>query len=304
MQHDQFVPARQEAKLRAKPEHLHMPQKSTANASVWMLGWFASMLLMTVSGREATQDLPVNMLMFFRSAIGLAILLPIVGWFGFSTLKTQQLKGHAIRSTIHFGAQFSWFMALSLIPLAQVISIEFSMPIWAAVIATFYLGEKISQTRLLAIALGFVGILVIVQPGFAAFEAGQGWALASAFGFAGSVVLTKGLLKRDSAFITLFYMIAVQLLLGSLLAVFFWQWPSAHAWPWVIGAAIAGLTSHYSLARALHLADASFVAQLDFARVPLTVLLGYWLYNEGVDAYLIAGAGLIILGNLINLRRA
>ena len=280
-----------------------MTEKSTLNASLWMLGWFASMLLMTVSGREATQDLQVNMLMFFRSAIGLAILLPIAAWVGFSQLKTSQLKGHAIRSSIHFGAQFSWFMALSLIPLAQVISIEFTMPIWAAVIAAFYLGEKITPTRLLAIALGFLGILIIVRPGFSAFDAGQGWALASAFGFAGSVVLTKRLLKKDSAFTTLFYMISIQLVLGSVLAVFFWQWPSSQAWPWVVGAAIAGLTSHYCLARALNVADTSFVAQLDFARVPLTVMLGYWLYSEGVDIYLIAGAGLILLGNMINLRR-
>ena len=206
-----------------------MTEKSTLNASLWMLGWFASMLLMTVSGREATQDLQVNMLMFFRSAIGLAILLPIAAWIGFSHLKTGQLKGHAIRNSIHFGAQFSWFMALSLIPLAQVISIEFTMPIWAAVIAAFYLGEKISKTRLLAIVLGFLGILIIVRPGFAAFDAGQGWALASAFGFAASVVLTKRLLEKDSAFTTLFYMIAIQLVLGSVLAVFFWQWPSAQA---------------------------------------------------------------------------
>ncbi len=281
-----------------------MTEKSPLNASLWMLGWFASMLLMTVAGREVTQDLPVNMLMFFRSAIGLAILLPIAAWFGFSHLKTSQLKGHAVRNSIHFGAQYSWFMALSLIPLAQVISIEFTMPIWAAMIAALYLGEKITQTRLLAIVLGFIGILVIVRPGFAALEGGQGWALASAFGFAGSVVMTKRLLKKDSAFTTLFYMISIQLVLGSVLAVFFWQWPSAQAWPWVVVAGIAGLTSHYCLARALALADASFIAQLDFARVPLTVLLGYWLYNEGVDIYLISGAGLIIIGNMINLRRA
>ncbi len=280
-----------------------MNGKSTANASLWMLGWFASMLLMTVSGREATLELPVNMLMFFRSAIGLAVLLVFASWFGFSHLKTTQLKGHAVRNTIHFGAQFSWFMALSLIPLAQVISIEFTMPIWAAVIAAFYLGEHITRNRLIAIALGFIGILIIVRPGFSAISPGQGWALASAFGFAGSVVLTKRLLDTDSAFTTLFYMIVIQLVLGSVLAVFFWQWPNAQAWLWVFGAAIAGLTSHYCLARALHLADASFVAQLDFARVPLTVLLGYWLYNEGVDVFLIAGAGLIMLGNMINLRR-
>lgn len=281
-----------------------MSEQSPKNAGVWMLGWFASMLLMAVAGREATHDLPVNMLMFFRSAIGLIILVPMAAWLGFSSLRTNQFSGHAIRSTIHFGAQFSWFLALTLIPLAQVISIEFTMPIWVAIIAALYLGEKLTTSRLIAVALGFIGILVIVRPGVGSFESGQGWALVSALGFAGSVVLTKQLLKKDSAFTTLFYMIAVQFVLGSIWAVFVWQWPSAQAWPWVFAAAIAGLTSHYCLARALNLADASFISQLDFIRVPLTAVMGYLLYSEGVSLFLVAGAGLILLGNMINIRQS
>jgi len=281
-----------------------MSQKYLLNASLWMLGWFASMLLMTVAGRETTQELPVNMLMFFRSAIGIVILLTIASFTGFSQLKTTQLTGHGVRSSLHFAAQYSWFMGISLIPLAQVVSIEFTMPIWAAVIAALYLGEKITLMRALAVFLGFAGILIIVRPGIASFESGQGWALASALGFAASMVLTKQLLKKDSAFTTLFYMVATQLVLGSVLAVFSWQWPSAHIWPWVVVAAIAGLTSHYCLARALMLTNASFVAQLDFARVPLTAILGYLMYSEGVDVFLVAGAGLILFSNMINLKKA
>ena len=280
-----------------------MSQKYLLNAGLWMLGWFASMLLMTVAGREATHELPVNMLMFFRSAIGVMILLVIAGWLGFSNLKTRQLGGHAVRNTLHFGAQYSWFVAISLIPLAQVISIEFTMPIWAAVMGALYLGDKITLNRAIAIFLGFAGIMVIVRPGFAAFNSGQGWALASAFGFAASVVLTKQLLKKDNAFTTLFYMVTTQLVLGSIWAIFSWQWPNAQAWPWVIAAGVAGLTSHYCLARALMLTNPAFVAQIDFARVPLTAILGYLAYSEGVDIFLIAGAGLILLSNMINLRQ-
>jgi len=281
-----------------------MPQNSLLNALVWMLGWFVSMLLMTVAGREATHDLPVNMLMFFRSAIGVSILLVIAVFLGFSSLKTRQLVGHGVRNTLHFGAQYSWFVAISLIPLAQVISIEFTMPIWAAVMGALYLGDKITFNRAIAVFLGFAGIMVIVRPGFAAFDSGQGWALASAFGFAASVVLSKQLLKQDSAFTTLFYMVTTQLVLGGIWAFFSWQWPTAQAWPWVIGAGVAGLTSHYCLARALMLTSPSFVAQVDFARVPLTAILGYLAYREGVDIFLVVGAGLILFSNMINLKKA
>jgi drug/metabolite transporter (DMT)-like permease len=280
-----------------------MSKPSGTKAVLWMLGWFGSMLFMTWCGREATRELPVNMLMFFRSAIGMVILLPIVAWSGFGKIQTGQLVRHGVRSCFHFAAQFGWFLALTLIPLAQVVSIEFTMPIWAAVIASFYLGEKISAMRVVAIVLGFIGVLVIVRPGMATVSPGQLLALASAFGFAASVVITKRLLEQDSAFTVLFYMIGVQLVLGGIIAMFFWQWPNAQAWPFVIGAGVAGLTSHYSLARALVLSDSATIAQMDFARVPLTAMLGFLVYHEKIGIFLVIGAGLIISGNMINLRR-
>lgn len=280
-----------------------MEIRAGGKAGLWMVGWFASMLFMTYCGREVTQTLPVNMLMFFRSAIGMIILLPIVWWFGIGNLRTGQFFGHATRSSLHFGAQFSWFLAITLIPLAQVVSIEFTMPIWAAIIAGLYLGEKLGRRRLLSIVLGFIGVLIIVRPGIAALDPGQGWALASAVGFAASVVLTKKLLEKDCALTTLFYMIATQLVLGTIFAAFHWQWPQNDIWPFVFGAAIAGLTSHYCLARALALTDSTFIAQLDFLRVPLTALLGFAVYNESISMFLVIGAGLIILGNMVSLRR-
>ncbi len=279
---------------------INSPQIRTA---LWMLGWFSSMLLMTVAGREATADVSVNMVMFFRSVIGMAILLPIALWNGLSVLKTEQLSRHVVRNSFHFGAQFSWFYALTLIPLAQLVSIEFTMQIWTAIIALFYLGDRLTRNKVIAIIIGFVGILVIVRPGFTQVQPGQLFALLSAVGFALSVVMTKQLLKKDNAFTTLFYMVGTQLVFVSLIAMLNWQLPSSlKTWPWLLAVGIAALTAHYSLARALQLSDASTITQIDFARVPLVAILGWWLYNEGVDIYLVIGAGLILLGNLINLR--
>ncbi len=284
----------QETKLNISPQW---------RTGLWMLGWFSSMLMMTAAGREATADIPVNMLMFFRSAIGIVILLPIAMWKGFSSLKTNQLPRHVVRNSFHFGAQFSWFYALTLIPLAQLVSIEFTMQIWTAIIAVFYLGDKITKNKIIAIIVGFIGILVIVRPGFTAVEPGQLFALLSAVGFAFSVVMTKQLLKKDTAFTTLFYMVGTQLVFVSVIAMFYWQLPTSTAtWPWLIAVGIAALTAHYCLARALQLSDASTITQIDFARVPLVAILGWWLYQEGVDIFLIVGAGLILFGNLINLR--
>lgn len=279
-----------------------MPTKAVVPTLLWMTGWLASMLVMMVAGRESLSAMPVHMLMFFRAAIGLPILLAIAAYFGFEGIKTGQFARHATRSSFHFVAQLAWFSALALIPIAQVVSIEFTMPIWAALIASVYLAEKLTGKRMIAIALGFLGILIIVRPGMSEIKSGQLLALTSAIGFAVSVVMTKQLLKRDTAFTTLFYMLAVQFVLACFVAAAFWHWPDKNVWLWVFGAGLGGLSAHYCLARALDLADASTITQIDFARVPLAALVAWLVYNEGVDIFLAIGAGLILLGNLVNLR--
>ncbi|HHI82578.1 MAG TPA: DMT family transporter, partial [Rhizobiales bacterium] len=227
-----------------------MPQQSVPKAAAWMAGWLVSMLAMAIAGREVAGEVPVVVLMFLRSAIGTCILLPVVFHTGLDRLYTGRLLAHAGRNAIHYTAQFAWFFALTLIPLAEVVSIEFTTPLWAAVLAVVFLSERMPWPRLFATGLGFAGILVIVRPGFASIEAGQLWALYAACGFAISVVLTKFLTRTDSAFAILCYMVFMQAAIGLVPALWLWKWPQAHGWAWVIVAAIAGLTSHYSLARA------------------------------------------------------
>ena len=272
-------------------------------AALWMAGWLALMLLITVAGREALHELNVFQLMLVRSSIGLLLLSPLV-WRagGLAVVKTQRLPQHIARNTIHFGAQLGWFFALTLIPIGQVVAIEFTMPIWTAILAAMFLGERMTAFKVAAIVFGIVGVVMIVRPATGEINPGQLIALAAAVGFGTSVAMVKSLTRTEQTVTIIFYMLAVQTA-GSLLpALYVWQWPSLTIWGWAVVVAFCGTFSHYCMARALLYADASVVVPMDFLRVPLTALMGWLLYSERLDAFTVLGAALILAGNFLNLR--
>jgi drug/metabolite transporter (DMT)-like permease len=258
-----------------------------------------------VAGREATRELSVFQVMELRSLIGLLLLWPLVrAAGGLPALRTRRLRDHAVRNTVHYGAQYAWFAALTLIPLAQVVAIEFTMPIWIILLAALFLGERVTPWKLLAVALGLLGVGLIVRPSSAGLSPGQLVALAAAVGFAVSVTMVKSLTRTDAAVAISFWMLVLQSLLGLLPALWLWRWPSAATWGWVLVVAFCGTYSHYCMARAMQHAEATVVMPMDYLRVPLTALAGWLLYAERLDALTVLGTLLILGGNLLNLRRS
>jgi drug/metabolite transporter (DMT)-like permease len=278
-------------------------QPSIAKAAFWMAGWLAAMLVMAIAGRETTRELDVFQIMEMRSVIGLVLLYPLIHLGGgFGALKTARPWQQVGRNIAHYGAQFAWFKALTLIPLAQVISIEFTMPIWTAILAVAFLGERMGLWKNLAVALGIVGVVIIVRPGTSEIVPGQIIALAAAVGFAISVTMVKSLTRADSVVSILFWMLFIQSIIGLVPALEVWRWPSAYVWAWIVVIAFCGTFSHYCLTRAMLHADATVVVPMDFLRVPLAALAGWLLYGERLDTLTILGAALILSGNLLNLK--
>jgi drug/metabolite transporter (DMT)-like permease len=269
-----------------------------------MAGWLLLTLATTVSGRELANDVPVVVLMMLRSLTATALLAPIILATGGLTNRTGKLGVHAARNAVHYAAQFAWFSALIHIPLAQMVSIEFTLPIWAAIIAWLFLRESLDFWKILAIALGFAGVLIIVRPGGTEINIGHGYALFSALGFAVSVSLTRFLTRTESPLTVIFYMFAMQSVLGAIPAALVWEWPEPHNWIWVAVVGIAGTLSHYCLSKALSLGEVMLVQPMDFLRVPLTALVGYLVYAEAIDLATGLGAALILVANSLNLFRA
>jgi drug/metabolite transporter (DMT)-like permease len=279
-------------------------QSSTARAVPWMAGWLGLMVVMAVSGRQATRELDVFQIMEVRSLIGMLLLAPLVyAGGGFRAMRTTRPLLHVARNVVHYGAQYAWLYALTLIPLAQLIALEFTMPIWTLLLAAAFLGEPLHRWKVAAVVLGLAGVFMIVQPTQAGVSPGQLIALAAAVGFAVSVVFIKLLTRSEDATKIMFWMLVVQSVLGLWPALATWRWPSPAVWGWLFVIAFCGTFSHYCMARAMRHAQATVLVPMDFLRVPLTALAGWAIYAERIDLLMVVGTGLILAGNLLNLRR-
>lgn len=282
-----------------------------------MLGAVASFLTMALAGRQLSSHLGTFQILFFRSLVGLLVVGLLAWRSGQAVWRTQRLTLHLGRNLAHFGGQFGWFHALGVIPLAQVFAIEFTVPLWTALLAALLLGERLTARRTLALALGFGGVLVILRPelGLGGAGAGSGFgawtgsaaglatlaAVASAAAYGLSYIATKRLTPTDAPLTILFFMTVVQLPLGLVGAAMQWQ---PVTWPQVPALVLVGLTAlsaHYCIARALACADLAVVIPVDFLRLPLVALIGYAFYGEAVDGWLVLGMVLIVGANLANL---
>ena len=269
-----------------------------------MAGWLTAMVVMAVAGRAATKTLHVFQIMEMRSLLGFVLLWPLIhASGGVRRLGTARLGQQVARNAVHYAAQFGWFFALTLIPIAQVVAIEFTMPIWTALLAVSFLGERLGPARVVAVVLGVVGVAVIVRPGVDHVDPGQLIALAAAVGFAISVILVKSLTRTDSAVTIVFWMLVVQSAIGAVPALVVWRTPTAAVWPWIVVIALCGTYSHLCMTQALRHAEATMIVPMDFLRVPLSAAAAWLVYGERIDAFTIGGAAMILFANLLNLRR-
>lgn len=281
------------------------PATSVAHAAAWMVGALFSFLAMAIAGRElARLGLSTFQILFFRSVVGLVVIGLLVLRTGPALLRTRRAGEHVWRNVAHFGGQFGWFFALASMPLAEVFAIEFTIPIWTALLAAVFLGERLTRVRWIALVLGLAGVLLVLRPGLAIVQPAALAALGGALAYAASHLMTKRLTSSEAPLAILFYMTVVQLPLGLVGALPQWQGATWGQAPWLLLVGVTALTAHYCLARALKLADVGVVLPIDFLRLPLVGLIGYAFYGEAIGALAIAGAALILLANTINLRAA
>ncbi len=281
------------------PQHALSP---VIRAALWMSGALVSFSAMAIAGRQLSAEMSVFELLAIRSLAGVLILAVLLQRAGWAQARTRVFGMHLLRNVAHFGGGYAWFYGVGVISLAEVFAIEFTVPIWTAIMATIFLGERMSRRRAVAVALGFAGILVMLRPGVAAVSVPSLVVLCGALGFAVAYVVMKRLSATETPLAILFYMNAIQLALGLVPALYQWVWPSAGAWPWVAVVAVAGLTSHYSIARALRLADATVVVPMDFLRLPLIAVVGFVVYGEALSAWVLVGALIICCATWLNLR--
>jgi len=270
-------------------------------AVFWMLGAIASFCLMAIAARELDGQIDKFELLAIRSMVGFVLLVVIMNVIGRPTLMfSQRTKTHFWRNLFHFIGQFSWLVGIGLLPLAQVFAIEFTVPLWVLIIAAIFLGETITKRKFASVALGLIGVAVIVKPGTDMLNFGGIVMIIAALCFAVTFILNKSLLSTEHPLTVVFYMTLIQLPLGALMAGADWTMPEPWMWPWVMSVALTGLAAHYCVSKSMQLADVSVIISLDFLRLPMIAAIGMWLYGEPLEVSVIFGGGLMLLANLVN----
>ena len=283
-----------------------MTDNKIARVVLWMVGALLSFSVMAVSIRELSRaGLSIFEILAIRSGVALFVLLTLLAL-------RKDLRVHALprrmglnlfRNTVHYASQYSWALSLTMLPLATVFALEFTMPAWTAVLAVWFLHVRMTPSRLGVVILGLIGVLVILRPGIASFNPAAILVLLAAFGYAITMITTKQLTKTETTFGIVFWMAVIQLplsLIGSDPTVFL-RFEPRHILP-AIGVGMAGLTSHYCLSNAFRFCDATLVVPLDFMRIPLIAVVGWAFYGERLDVFVLLGAMIIVSGVLWNLR--
>ncbi len=281
------------------------PDSSPFKAIAWMTGALLSFAVMTVAVRQLQSgEMHAFQMLFIRSALGVLILLPIItrskrgGW---NQIRLQQLPGHTLRNVIHFTGQVLWIFGIGLLPLATVSAIEFTSPLWGGFLALLFLGEKLNRGRLAAFVLGFLGIMVIVRPGLITVSEGIVVMLVCAFFFGATGAVTKWLTRRETTLAIIFYMVVMQAGFGAVASTFVWQPVTLDHMPWLALMAVTGLSAHFCLTSALAEADATFIMPLEFIRLPLVAVIGFFFYAEAFEVEILIGALIIFSGNYVSL---
>lgn len=271
----------------------------------WVAGALLAFSAMAVSLRALSPYLGVFEMLTLRNLSGLVVLfaLAIVNPALRSLIRPRAPALHVGRNIVHFAGTYTWSYAVTILPFALVFAIEFTNPIWVTLMAVPFLGERLTPSRLGAVVLGFLGILVITRPWTASIDPRAGWALACAIFFAATTIFTKKLTVENETYTIILWMNILQLpmnLVGSDLGFF----AKIHTLPVLplLGVCTCGLVSHYCLTNAFQNGDALTVVPLDFLRIPLIAFVGWYFYNEALDPFVFAGAALIIVGIIWNLR--
>lgn len=253
--------------------------------------------LMAITIRYASAHLATGEVAFFRNAFGLVALLPLVLGPGRPLPRTRHLSRYLVRTLIGLCSMLCGFWAIGHLPLAQAVTLSYSTPLFATVLAVAWLHEVVRMRRWLAVAAGFVGVLVLLRPWSEAFSPGLLVALAAATISAVVAIQIKQLSQLDPPDTVVFYTYLFWVPMSLLPALLQWRWPHGTDWLWLAATGVLGTAGQLFWTRALRLGEVSALQPIGFMQLPMVALLGWWLFGERVDRYTALGAAIIVGAN-------
>ena len=264
--------------------------------------------LMAISLRFATTHVSAFEAGFFRSLFGTIFALPLLIKPGLALMRTEHFSLYLLRSVFGTFAMLASFWALAHLPLATAVSISYSTPLFVTIGAVFLLNEIVRARRWSAVAIGFVGVLIIMHPGFGSGGERGGSldmliALAGAAIAAGSYISIKFLSRTEPADAVVIYMSLIMTPLSLIPALFFWTWPDPAGWFWVVLTGLLGTLGQVFMTRAYQAGDVSALIPINFIQLPIVAVCAFFAFGQPLDANTAVGAGIIIASNIYIARR-
>ena len=248
--------------------------------------------------RFASQSLDPFQIVFFRNFFALLFMMPWLARAGLGGLRTERLGLHFGRAAFGLCAMSSWFSAVALLPLAQAVALNFTVPLFATIAAALVLGEVVRMRRWTATIVGFLGVLVIVRPGFEDVSPATSLPILAALFMAGAATAIKSLSDTENPDAMVFYMNLFLTPMSLIPALFVWQWPDMATFGAVVLIGLIAATAHQVMTRAFARADASAIIPFQYMRLPFSAGVGFLAFGEVPDAWTLAGA-LVIAGSAI-----
>ena len=256
-------------------------------------------VLMSVFLKLAQNDINVFTAGFLRFFFGFLIIAPFILKSNFNIYKTNNFKFHLIRSIINVPMMILGFAALMYIPLEQIKAIGFLSPILVVILSVLILKERIYVIRILALVIGFVGVLIILRPGIIEINVGAYMVLLSGLLWSTVIIITKFMSKEDSPMTILTYQYSFVSIFTLPLALIYWTNPTLISLFYTLLAAIVGTILHLCINNSYRLADLSIIQPVWFTQLIFASLFGFGIFGEIPDGWTWAGGILVFTSVLI-----
>ena len=271
---------------------------------LWMATAGIAFTFMTVLIRPAAEEMHPLQIVFLRNLLGVIIMLPFVARvIEFRIWRSPNFRLHLLRATLTAIAMGCWFTAIPHIALSEAVALNFTTPLFVTVMAVVVLKETIRVRRLSAIAMGFVGVLIVVRPGFSQLQFEQVLLLLDALFWGVAIILIRILSRTESPQTIVAYMFILVLPISAVPAVFVWSWPSVTAWWLIAGVAVSSTVGHYCSTKAFTVAEASVIMPFDYMRLVWFTAAGFLAFGEIPDHWTLVGGGVIAGSSLYLLLR-
>jgi len=242
-----------------------------------------------------SDDLHPIIICFYRCLMGLILITPFVARNNFQALQTDNMRLQIFRALINIISMICWFSAISMMHFEKATALGFTTPLFTTVLAVLILGEVIRFHRTAALLLGFVGILIIIRPGYMPFEFGTVLMLIASFSFSFVLIFVKKLSATDSSLTIIFYHLLYMTPAFFILSLFYWENINFNQLIIFILMGASGLLSHWCLAQAFKMSDTTFVMPLQFTKLIWASLIGLFIFAEQPDIWTWVGGVIIFI---------